>query len=579
MNVRMKYTVSLVCATLLIALMAGCGPSDDDGSLLGIQVYGWGPTAGGEVGFQQSMPLYEGASFVQVRLTQPGQGRIISSENTQIDSRGVEIPETSYGDRLRFELSVLDSNLDPIASGATPLFDFEPNDTRKTFRMMVMPANGFAPVGSLVQSGGQAVFQQTHFDFRSMSTIDENAHLGRVGHAVVPVEERNKALVVGGVDVNSSRAPAEFPSVRRMHDDLQEFDPVSGYFTDLSYDPAAGAPLENGGDRLAVPRAYHTVTPVGDQTYLVVGGLQERESGLEATDSVEFIDLSAPAGERVQPLVDAQGNPQKLASARAFHTATYRPADGMVVVAGGVGPGGPSDIVNTIEFIDVKNRTVEPRELEMSEGRAQHSAVLMDESTIWLIGGRDDISALASTEKVQLSGSTTTTLAAAAMNTPRFDAAAIRISPGGGQNLMVIGGYTSLEGDVSATYEFSTLRRTNFLRESSWKLQQGRGNLRVLELPQTQNLVVLGGRDSAGTAVGAAEVLQFSDLGASPPYVANETASTSYNGRADAEVMMLSNGKILMTGGIGSDDGQRTTLKVAEYFNPLDPITVSNDGM
>ncbi|MGM0556264.1 MAG: hypothetical protein ACQEVA_07780 [Myxococcota bacterium] len=568
----MTKRFSLLGALLVLLMAAGCGPSEDEESILGIQVYGWGPD-NGAAGFQQTLPSYANAAFVQVRLTQPGQGKVISSVSESVDAPGTEIPETSYGDRLRFELSVLDGDLETIASGATPLFDFEPDDARKSFRMMVMPANDFAPVGSLVQSAGQAVFQQSTFDFRSMSSIDDSAHLGRVGHAVVPLEERNKALVVGGVDVSATVAPGQLPNVRRMHDDLQEFDPVSGYFTDLSYSGEANGPRPGGADRLNVGRAFHTVTPVGDNRFLVVGGFEQRDTGVEATDSVELIDMSKPEGERVEEILDSQGFPMRLSSARAMHTATYRPADGRVVIAGGVGPGGASDIVDTIEFIDVRTGEVQQEELQMTEARAQHSAVLMGNSTIWLVGGRDGTDALATTEKLELSGSTTTTSAGPSLNRARFAADALRISPGGGNLLMVIGGYTSLEGDVTGTYEFSSLERSNFLMDSNWKLQQARGNLRVVELPQTENLVVLSGRDSGGAAVTTSEILEFQSLSASPPYEVSVPDATSHNNRADAEVMMMSNGKIMLSGGMGSDGGQRTTLKNAEYFNPLDPIT------
>jgi hypothetical protein len=578
MNGRMNYRFSLLGVLLALALIAGCGPSEDEESILGIQVYGWGPN-GGAADFQQTLPSYPDEAFVQVRLTQPGQSKVISSVSERVDAPGVEIPETSYGDRLRFEMSVLDNDLQPIASGATPLFDFDPNDARKSFRMMVMPVNDFAPVGSLVQSGGQAVYQQSTFDFRAMNSIDSSAHLGRVGHAMVPLEERNKALVVGGVDVSATVAPGQLPNVRRMHDDLQEFDPVSGYFTDLSYSGAVNGPLPGGADRLQVARAYHTVTPIGDNRFLVVGGFEQRETGVEATDSIELIDMSKPQGERVQEILDSQGFPIRLSSARAMHTATYRPADGRVVIAGGVGPGGASNIVDTIEFIDVRNGQVQQEVLQMNQARAQHSAVLMDNSTIWLVGGRDGASALASTEILELSGSTTATTAGPSLNRARFAADALRISPGGGNLLMVIGGYTSMDGDVTGTYEFSSLGRTNFLMESNWKLQQARGNLRVVELPQTQNLVVLSGRDAGGAAVTGAEVLTFQDLSTSPPYEVSTPDATSYNNRADAEVMMMSNGNILLSGGMGTDGGQRTTLKNVEYFNPLDPITDPGQGL
>ncbi len=281
----------------------------------------------------------------------------------------------------------------------------------------------------------------------------------------------------------------------------------------------------------------------------------------------------------MQQLIDSAGSRITLSDPRAFHTATYRPADNSVVIAGGIGRGGANDVLSSVEIIDLDGPSIHQAG-DMSEARAEHEAVLMgDDQTVWLLGGRGASDALKSTETVTGAADSIQIVSSAdedgpaAMNTARYDFAALRISPNDGNIVMAVGGYTDLDGNVTDTFEFSNLGREEFLAEGNWRLEEARGNPQAIELPNTNNIAVLGGRDAAQVRIGSAEVLEFGNLSDPKPYSTRATQGGSYNERADFTATPMSNGKILLVGGVGRFDGTTTTLDSAEYFTPLDPRT------
>ncbi len=552
-----------------LALVVGCGDSVQRQPKLHVQVIGWGPGDDGSVGFQARLPTFNAENQVQVSLTRPTAGQVLGVKSFAAAARSATLPKLHFGTGMRLEFAVKDGNAQTLAAGATPMFDFQKGDIVQGFRIQVDPVNDFAPVGSVVKSNGRSQLTQSRMDYRAVRSIDQNRWLGRIGHATVPTDGANKLLVVGGADIDQVRRPGTMPQFRTVHDDLMEFDPATGYFTDLSYDSSTGAAMPNGADRLLEARAFHTVTPVGHNKFLVVGGLT---NGPHPLNSIELIDLNAAPGTRVQQLIDSStGSPAQLHQARAFHTAVYRPADNTVVVAGGIGQGGATNVLNSVEFIHLDTGSVETGP-SMAHPRAEAQAVLMnDNSTIWVLGGRDATGALKSTEVIQAAGSTGTVQPGATMNEARFGFKALRITPGNQRIVMALGGYTDLDGHTSDTFEFANLDRQSFLSAPGWHLNNKRGNPQAVELPNTHNIVVLGGRDASGTRVSAAEVLQFQGLTENNPYTAQSTNTSSVNDRADSTATLLSNGKIVLIGGIGKFNGNVTTLDSAEYFTPLDP--------
>ncbi len=567
---------ALVAAMLVVG--TGCGDEPERQSKLNVEVIGWGPDDQGNVGFHRELPAFAGAAEVRASLLQPGTNTLMEQRSFTPAQSGATLPELRFGSGYRLDFDLLNSQSTPVAAGATPLFDFGEDDVALSFRIQVGQVNSFAPVGSDVVRDGERTLVQSRMDYRRLRAngTGDDAWLGRIGHVTVPFEGGNKSLTVGGgySETSTTPRPGSLPEFTTIHDDLMEFDPVSGYFTDLAYSEQLNAERPNGADRLLEPRAFHTVTPIGGDRFLVIGGLTPNDPNPRALRSIELIDLNAQPGTRVQQLEDESGVAAQLNEPRAYHTATYRPVDNTVVVAGGISDGG-DDVLATIEIIDLSTGevTLGP---DMSDARAEHQAVLMGSGEkIWFLGGRDASGALASTDSLTLSGGTNLLNPEASMSTARFGFSAVRITPND-RNVVVLGGYTDLEGGATDTYEMSSLGRDSFVSEGNWRLKEARAYPSAFELPKTSNIVVLGGRDENAMRVGQAEVLEYGDIANPKPYTSVLTEGSSHDERSEFSATQLSNGKILLVGGIGRVSGKTTALDNAEYFTPLDARTATS---
>lgn len=567
----MTHSTRNMLLAMGIALAMGCGSDPAPPPTLQVDIFGWTQADG----FVSGMPDLEDAQTVRVKVTQPLDREVITQDTFPSGAGEGTIPEVAFGKNLRMEFEVLDGQGEVIGNGATPRFDFEPDQQLRTYRLQVGASEDYMPVGSVVvdRDSGERKFSWSRFDYRGKETN----WLGRLGHATAKTSD-GRILVVGGGDPVPGSSPGELPEFREVYDDIQIFDPETGYFTDLAFDESAGALLAEGEDRLFEPVVHHTVTPVGDDRFLVVGGFTPRQDVMRPVNTIQVIDLNAPAGTRVQRLVDEDGSALVLQKARGWHTATYRSIDDHVIVTGGVGPQGDDDVLDTFEMIDLASSAVYQQTFPMQAARAQHDAILMaDARTIWLLGGRDDASALTSSEVIRLSdGGTTESAPEANMRTARFGLGAVRVTPGGGELVLVAGGYSDLDGTATDTFEISKLGRGSFESGTDWKMSKARGGVTAVELPQTNDIVVVGGRNSNGDTHATSDRLVFGDLTDSPPYAAEESKATQTL-RYTPSVDLLSTGRILLIGGEGRVDGSAAALDSADVFNPHDPVGGSTD--
>ncbi len=547
--------------------IAGCGADPATPPTLDVDIFGWD---GGQ-GFVSSLPDLNDAQSVRVKLTQPMNRMVVATKTTPVAARSANIPDLQFGDNLRLDFEVLDSQGQLIGAGATPRFNFEAERQLLSFRVQVTAVNTFSPVGNVVvdRESGERKFAWTQLDYRGKEGV---TWLGRLGHATAATSD-GRILVVGGGDPVPGSGPGALPAFRSVYDDVQIFDPETGYFTDLAYDDKTGLLRPDSGDRLFEPSVFHTLTAIGDDKFVVSGGFTPRSDVMRPVNTLQLIDLSSPAGSRVQRLVDNDGSSLVLEKARGFHTATYRALDKHLIVAGGLGPQGDDDVLATFEMIDLAARSVYQDPFELEVPRAQHSAVLMgDGRTVWLVGGRSKTAALASTEVVKLADSgTTSSTAEGTMRTGRFGLGAVKISAGGGDILLVAGGFTDLDGAVDDSFEVSRLGRGTFDTGTTWKLSRGRGGLTAIELPQSQDVILLGGRAADGSTLATGDVLRLDDLASQPPYTAKETRS-SPTPRFRSSVDLLSSGRILLVGGEGAVNGAPAGLDTADIFNPNDPV-------
>ena len=551
---------------IISSLLAACGSDSGVPPTLDVDIFGWQAAQG----FVSALPVFEDAQTARVQLTRPADGAVLKSQTTPISSRSLSIPDLEFGTDLRLDFDVLNSQGAAIGSGATPTFTFGDEQQLLAFRVQVTQVNTFAPVGNVVvdRDTKERKFAWTQFDYRGKA--GEVTWLGRAGHASAPTAD-GRVIIVGGGDPLPGTNPGEVGEYRSVYADVQVFDPQTGYFTDLAFDEQTQSVLPDGRDTLFEPVVHHTLTPLADGRFLVAGGFTPRSGVMRPVNTLQIIDLEAPAGSRVQRFVDANGSSLVLGKARGRHTATFRAPDNAVVVAGGIGPQGDDDGLDTFEIVQIGNRAVSESGT-LQQARAQHAAVLMLDSSIWLIGGHNGTDVHSSTEviKLGLNGSTTTS-DEADMRTPRFAMGAVRSSQGAGDILVVAGGYSSLDGTASDAFEVSRLGRGQFDTGSDWTLSRARGGVRAIELPQTNDIVLIGGRDSSGGTAGSADVLVFEDLAASPPFLVQESASAT-TPRYQPTIDLLSSGHILLVGGEGDVNGSDAGLDTADFFNPDDPV-------
>lgn len=583
-NLRSRITaIAWLAAVFLTAAGVGCGgDGSDEAPTVNVELFGWAPSgqSGGSGGFVRNLNVYPNAQIMSIKLTQPREQRILSQDTFPITDSSAQLPELSFGENLRLDFDLVKQ--DPsgrgvrIASGATPIFSSEPGGSGIDYRVMVVPTRDFAPVGARFTTNAQTgawEYQPVEFDNRT----DPNTYFGRTGHRAAPLSNGN-VITVGGTPREPNETPMG-PSLKGVHGDVQVFDPASGYISDLAFSEQSQQVRPNGAGALTVPRAYHTLTPIGDDRYLVVGGLTIQGEETTPTNSIELIDMSAAEGARVSQLIGANGNPLTLNQARSMHTATYRPEDDTVVVVGGVA--GDGKATGTIEVVDIANRQVRQAG-EMPTARANHEAILMNTDAgevIWVLGGWSDLEGvLPTTTLLEPQGTTYRTPNGPLMSRGRYDMAATKISAGGGKIVVVCGGFTSRSDDAQygAPTDHCELGRPDFEFTSPWSMTTARGGADLMELGQSDDLVIIGGRDANGDTVSEVSKMVFEGQSANPPYRMKGGMGTMWKARYNATVNRLDNGMILLTGGVGPVNNTVAGLKTLEYYNPEDIVSAQS---
>jgi hypothetical protein len=136
-------------------------------------------------------------------------------------------------------------------------------------------------------------------------------------------------------------------------------------------------------DSMNTPRASHTATLLPDGRVLVVGGEAEISS-LESAEIYDSTSASPNKWTEVAPLTDSD---------RTQHTATLLP-DGKVLVVGGQGC---VDHPECLQFSALKTAQIYDPELDtwtpadpMVTGRYGHSATLLPNGTVLVVGGRGE---------------------------------------------------------------------------------------------------------------------------------------------------------------------------------------------
>lgn len=546
-SMRHKTTV-VIAAIAVIAPLIGCGGEQ---SQVSVDLFGW------EGDFTSGMPAFDGAEELSMAVTDPDDDVIIDEQIVDVGMRAARMPELPGGEGLRMEFEVRDGDGDPIATASTPRFDVDEEAEHFSFRTMIAPVDQFAPAGSRQRDPdtGELTYRPSTFDIREYDHVNWSGRTGHTAHTT----DTGEVMIVGGARVGVNHEPSTLPVLNVTLGDIQLFDPATGYFTELGGLDDAVEADRVGEDRLDQRRAFHTVTPIGDDRFVIVGGFRIREGSTVPVDTIELIDLTAEPGERVRQIDGAE----QLQMARGLHTATYRESDGTVVVAGGLGTDN-DDVIDTIEIIDPVEGSVDT--VNMQTPRVGHSAALLgDGETIWFIGGKSGQDTLL--DSTELFGAGTATESGPTLKQPLYETTAVSLGEAGNNQIAIFGGFT--DGGVTADYVLGNpLQDQSLHGEGNWRLGTARAAPDIVTMPQSGDLVVIGGYDAAGEPLGSTERLEL-NIESLPPFDIDAGLGDMTHRRANSAVVLADNGRVFIAGGDDPEDVERND---AEYFNVYDPV-------
>lgn len=390
----------------------------------------------------------------------------------------------------------------------------------------------------------------------------------RFGHSTTVLKD-GRVLVAGGVELTANGEV----SCDNILQSMEIYDPASGTWEELD-------------EKLKQRRAFHTATRLhGWGSVLFLGGVS----------CVNGTVVSLVTGEVLRPWrlgeADAQGSlAVAMRRPRAHHSATLHP-EGWILVAGGENHAddGTVQILDDLEmfFVTPPSELVSARgckgdpavwtfcrtdSMRLAEPRARHGAAVVS-GFIYLFGGSDGEASLNSVERFRFS-STSGTLPPApepvpAMHEAREDMAWVGLN----DFVFVFGGLQLGAGDARAALGSIEWYDPT---DHSWHMGQYSVGQRALAsatlLAPGGWVLVAGGVDADGTAVGSAALVEVAREGAANEDVMGlhgepRNVGSLRTPRYGAQAVLLASDQVLVTGGAtASDEAGTATLGSAEFY-------------
>jgi hypothetical protein len=343
-----------------------------------------------------------------------------------------------------------------------------------------------------------------------------------------------RALVVGGMN----------PATSLEVGSAEIFDPATATFTE------AGS--------LVAARADHTATLLDDGRVLIAGGQQYRD-----TDQGSVGQPIAPV-ELYDPAVRTFSTARPMEAARTGHTATLL-SDGTVLIVGGYGRADDGTYAPTAsaEVFDPGTLTFSSVGA-MDTARARHTATLMPDGRVLIVGGGTELdtdgSATQVTPTAEIYDPTTRSFVPVGpLETERTGHSATLLGDG---RVLVAGGENLFGGPLSA--ELFDPATDSFAAGGKASTSHGLGVAPLLPdgrvlLPAAwgSELYDPNGRSADGRAEPSMTAPTAS------PSAFQPLATTI---RERHTTTLLADGRVLIAGGFGGPD--RTDLATAEIFDP-----------
>jgi hypothetical protein len=349
---------------------------------------------------------------------------------------------------------------------------------------------------------------------------------------------------------------------------------------------------------LGTARAFHTATLLQNGKVLIVGG--------EASSP----GLAIAQGELYDPATGTFTNTGSLHIARFYHTATLLP-DGRVLIAGGNDGPDTYNIENTGEVYDPATGAFTLLTSTMTVEREVHTATLLPTGQVLLTGGENN--GLVGNQSTDLFFPTTNIFSGCvAMTAPRWSHTASLVSVGGdagvllsggrnehdfsmiaaeliappcvsstavgnmtaqrvaqtaavipdggvfpGGDVLVIGGYDSLDNAESSTDHFST---TTLSFDAGPAMQFAQA-LQTQATLSNGLVLLIGGLDTSGNPLATTQYYDSTQD-------AFFTTGSMTTPRLGSTATLLPNGQLLVVGGFPQTASNTPATHTAELYNP-----------
>jgi N-acetylneuraminic acid mutarotase len=359
--------------------------------------------------------------------------------------------------------------------------------------------------GERGQAGGNSLSSVETYDPRSNSWSAAPAmNLGRMAHTATPLPD-GRVLVVGG-------------------DAAQPGQPTGSTNTVELYDPRTNS--WGSGPASALGRERHSATLLPDGRVLVVGG-ETMGTGVAQGRALASAELYDPRTNSWSPLPD-------LSRPRVGHTATVLP-DGRVIVVGGASEGatGQREVSASAEVFNPASGQWSPLG-DLTTGRADHSATLLPDGRIMVIGGqttetRGGRALMIAVGSAAIPSATSEIFdpqsgrwtPVVSLGTPRSGHSATLLPTG---QLLVVGGYGQGTGQPLANAERYDLATGSW---SALSIPVARAEHTATLLPDG-SLILVGGRGTGATFPAQADRLPSRGVVPTPtPTISLPTTATA----------------------------------------------------
>ena len=299
----------------------------------------------------------------------------------------------------------------------------------------------------------------------------------------------------------------------------------------LLFDPTIAAFRLWTDSETAIATDQHTMTLLPDGHVLVAGG--EFIVGFGPGATTNNANLFDPAGNSGVGTFDAA---PPLNQARFAHTATLLPNGKVLIAGGGRFALNVLSLVPEVELWDGAAFTSPPG---VTTSRSFHSATLLPNGKVLLAGGRDPSNGASFNTADLYDVATGTISAAATMTTPRFDHGATLLPNG---KVLIVGGFTTT--GATASVELYDPEANSWSTVSTAGLTGfARSRPTVTALPNGKVLIV-GGANTSGTPLGRAFLYDWTTNTIAP-------CTGPVFERTNTTATLLTDGKVLLAAGRG----------------------------